>query len=70
LHDFRRIPVDSVVVAHLRERHATTPEAFIASRAECGVYLGLGYRLMRFKEKFQVAQVKLPAPARAPDSAY
>ena len=57
LHDFSRIPVDSVVVAHLRERHDTTPEAFIAARAECGVYLGLGYRLMRLKEKFQVAQV-------------
>jgi 3-methyladenine DNA glycosylase/8-oxoguanine DNA glycosylase len=57
LHDFSRIPVDSVVVAHLRERHATTPEAFIAARAECGIYLGLGYRLMRLREKFQVAQV-------------
>src|SRR5213076_1612997 len=57
LHDFSRIPVDSVVVAHLRERHDTTPAAFIAARAECGIYLGLGYRLMRLKEKFQVAQV-------------
>jgi 3-methyladenine DNA glycosylase/8-oxoguanine DNA glycosylase len=57
LHDFSRIPVDSVVVAHLRERHDTTPEAFIAARAECGIYLGLGYRLMRLREKFQVAQV-------------
>jgi 3-methyladenine DNA glycosylase/8-oxoguanine DNA glycosylase len=57
LHDFSRIPVDSVVVAHLRERHATTPEAFIAARAECGIYLGLGYRLMRLREKFQVAEV-------------
>ncbi len=28
-----------------------------AARAECGIYLGLGYRLMRLKEKFQVAQV-------------
>ena len=59
LHDFSRIPVDSVVVAHLRERHETTPEAFIAARAECGIYLGLGYRLMRLKEKFQVAQIDL-----------
>ena len=57
LHDFSRIPIDSVVVAHLRERHDTTPEAFIAARAECGIYLGLGYRLMRLREKFQVAQV-------------
>jgi N-glycosylase/DNA lyase len=61
LHDFSRIPVDSVVVAHLRERHDTTPEAFTAARAECGIYLGLGYRLMRLKEKFQVAQVDLGA---------
>ena len=70
LHDFSRIPVDSVVVAHLRERHDTTPEAFIAARAECGIYLGLGYRLMRLKEKFQVAQVELPLPSQIPDSAY
>jgi N-glycosylase/DNA lyase len=62
LHDFSRIPVDSVVVAHLRERHATTPEAFIAARAECGIYLGLGYRLMRLREKFQVAQVDVSLP--------
>jgi 3-methyladenine DNA glycosylase/8-oxoguanine DNA glycosylase len=70
LHDFSRIPVDSVVVAHLRERHDTTPEAFIAARAECGIYLGLGYRLMRLREKFQVAQVELPLPSQSPDSAY
>jgi N-glycosylase/DNA lyase len=54
LQDFSRIPVDSVVVAHLRERHETTPEAFIAARAACGAYLGLGYRLMRLREKFAV----------------
>ena len=54
LQDFSRIPVDSVVVAHLRERHATTPQEFIAARAECGIYLGLGYRLMRLREKFAV----------------
>jgi 3-methyladenine DNA glycosylase/8-oxoguanine DNA glycosylase len=54
LQDFSRIPVDSVVVAHLKEKHATTPQEFIAARAECGIYLGLGYRLMRLKEKFQV----------------
>ena len=68
LHDFSRIPVDSVVVAHLRDRHATTPEAFIAARAECGVYLGLGYRLMRLKEKFQVAVVDVGAAT--PPSSY
>ena len=70
LHDFSRIPIDSVVVAHLRERHDTTPEAFIAARAECGIYLGLGYRLMRLKEKFQVAQVELPPASQRPESAY
>ena len=58
LQDFSRIPVDSVVVAHLRERHDTTPAEFIAARAECGVYLGLGYRLMRLREKFQVARIE------------
>jgi N-glycosylase/DNA lyase len=68
LHDFSRIPVDSVVVAHLRERHATTPEAFIAARAECGIYLGLGYRLMRLREKFQVAQVDVSSAA--PQTSY
>jgi 3-methyladenine DNA glycosylase/8-oxoguanine DNA glycosylase len=54
LQDFSRIPVDSVVVAHLRERHETTPEEFIAARAASGAYLGLGYRLMRLREKFAV----------------
>lgn len=53
LQDFSRIPVDSVVVAHLK-LHDTTPADFIAARAECGAYLGLGYRLMRLREKFQV----------------
>jgi 3-methyladenine DNA glycosylase/8-oxoguanine DNA glycosylase len=62
LHDFSRIPVDSVVVAHLRDHHGTTAAEFIAARAECGAYLGLGYRLMRLREKFQVAQIELPAP--------
>jgi 3-methyladenine DNA glycosylase/8-oxoguanine DNA glycosylase len=57
LQDFSRIPVDSVVVTHLRERHGTSPAEFIAARAECGAYLGLGYRLMRLKERFQVAEI-------------
>ena len=64
LHDFGRIPVDSVVVAHLRDKHATTPEEFIAARADCGIYLGLGYRLMRLKEKFQVAIVDVSRATR------
>jgi 3-methyladenine DNA glycosylase/8-oxoguanine DNA glycosylase len=69
LQDFSRIPVDSVVVAHLRERHGTTPQEFIAARAECGVYLGLGYRLMRLREKFQVAQIETDPPPE-PQTTY
>ena len=34
LHDFSRIPIDSVVVAHLRERHDTSPAEFIAARVD------------------------------------
>jgi len=37
--------------------HGNALLVFIAARAECGIYLGLGYRLMRLKEKFQVAEV-------------
>jgi N-glycosylase/DNA lyase len=69
LHDFSRIPVDSVVIAHLRERHDTTPAEFIAARAECGEYLGLGYRLMRLREKFAVSDLELGLPP-PPPSAY
>jgi 3-methyladenine DNA glycosylase/8-oxoguanine DNA glycosylase len=65
LHDFSRIPVDSVVVAHLRERHDTTPAEFIAARAECGAYLGLGYRLMRLREKFAVPEFDVTPPKPA-----
>ena len=54
LQDFGQIPVDSVVIAHLRDRHGTTPAEFIAANAGCGPYLGLGYRLMRQREKFAV----------------
>jgi 3-methyladenine DNA glycosylase/8-oxoguanine DNA glycosylase len=57
LQDFSRIPIDSVVVAHLRDRHATTPQEFIAARAGCGAFLGLGYRLMRLREKFAVPEL-------------
>ena len=69
LHDFSRIPVDSVVIAHLRERHDTTPAEFIAARAECGEYLGLGYRLMRLREKFAVPDLETGQPP-PPASAY
>jgi hypothetical protein len=53
LHDFARIPVDSVVTAHLREHHAIAPEAFAASRAAWGPYLALGYKLLRLSEKLE-----------------
>jgi N-glycosylase/DNA lyase len=69
LHDFSRIPVDSVVVAHLRERHDTTPAEFIAARAACGEYLGLGYRLMRLREKFAVPDLDI-SQMSPPASAY
>jgi len=65
LHDFSRIPIDSVVIAHLRERHDTTPAEFIAARAECGAYLGLGYRLLRLREKFAVPEIDVSQPAPA-----
>jgi 3-methyladenine DNA glycosylase/8-oxoguanine DNA glycosylase len=68
LHDFSRIPIDSVVVAHLRERHDTSPAEFIAARAECGAYLGLGYRLMRLREKFAVPEIDVRQPG--PPAAY
>jgi hypothetical protein len=55
LHDFSRIPVDSVVTAYLRERHATDAAAFVASRAAWGAYLALGYRLARLREKLDAA---------------
>jgi 3-methyladenine DNA glycosylase/8-oxoguanine DNA glycosylase len=55
LHDFSRIPVDSVVTAHLRERHAIDPAAFVASRAGWGAYLALGYRLARLRDKLEAA---------------
>jgi len=55
LHDFSRIPVDSVVTAHLRERYASDPAAFAASRSAWGAYLALGYRLLRLNEKLNPA---------------
>jgi N-glycosylase/DNA lyase len=51
LHDFSRIPVDSVVTAYLRERHDRDPAAFAADRSSWGAYLALGYRLARLREK-------------------
>jgi len=51
LGDFARVPVDSAVTAHLRDRHGIGPAEFIASRTDWGDYLALGYRLMRLSEK-------------------
>ena len=55
LHDFARIPVDSSVVAYLRERHDCDPAAFATSRAAWGSYLALGYKLARLREKLEAA---------------
>jgi 3-methyladenine DNA glycosylase/8-oxoguanine DNA glycosylase len=57
LHDFNRIPVDSVVTAYLRERHAIDPATFVSSRAAWGAYLALGYRLARLREKLDGASL-------------
>ncbi len=51
LHDFSRIPVDTVAIADLRERYGQDPAEFAASRAACGAYLALGYRLSRLRHK-------------------
>jgi 3-methyladenine DNA glycosylase/8-oxoguanine DNA glycosylase len=51
LHDFSRIPVDSSVLAYLRERHRCGPAEFVAKRSSWGAYLALGYRLARLREK-------------------
>jgi len=55
LHDFTRIPVDSVVTAYLRERHGCCPADFAASRSSWDPYLALGYRLIRLREKIAAA---------------
>ena len=51
LHDFRRIPIDTVAVADLRERFGQTPDAFAACRADWGAYLALGYKLTRLRAR-------------------
>jgi 3-methyladenine DNA glycosylase/8-oxoguanine DNA glycosylase len=55
LHDFSRLPVDSVVTAYLRKRHGCDPDAFAAQRSAWGIYLALGYRLARLREKLEAA---------------
>jgi len=51
LHDFTRIPVNSGVIAYLRERHGCDPVKFAASHSAWGPYLALGYKLGRLREK-------------------
>jgi 3-methyladenine DNA glycosylase/8-oxoguanine DNA glycosylase len=55
LHDFSRIPVDSSVIAYLRERYGCDPAVFAAERSAWGAYLALGYRLARLREKLEQA---------------
>jgi 3-methyladenine DNA glycosylase/8-oxoguanine DNA glycosylase len=51
LHDFARLPVDTAVIAYLRERHGCDAAEFAASRSSWGPYLALGYRLARLRDK-------------------
>jgi N-glycosylase/DNA lyase len=55
LHDFSRIPVDTVVTAFLRDKFGHTPAEFIAARGDCGSYLALLYRLMRLRDRLAAA---------------
>lgn len=57
LHDFARIPVDSSVIAYLRERHDCDPAAFASRRSAWGPYLALGYKLARLREKLEAASL-------------
>ncbi len=57
LHDFSRLPVDSVVTTYVRETYGQEPAEFLAGRAATGVYLALGYRLTRLREKFARGEV-------------
>ncbi|HZT88334.1 MAG TPA: hypothetical protein VFA12_10210 [Stellaceae bacterium] len=55
LHDFSRLPVDTVVTAFVRERYGIDAAQFIASRAGCGDYIALAYRLTRLHDKLAAA---------------
>jgi len=61
LHDFTRLPVDSGVIAYLRERHGCDPAEFTESRSSWGPYLALGYRLARLRDKL-AASSQISAP--------
>jgi endonuclease III len=51
LHDFSRIPIDTVVTTYLRERFGCDPAEFAVERSLWGDYLALGYRLVRLCER-------------------
>ena len=51
LQDFSRIPIDTVAVADLRQRYGQDPAQFAASRAGCGDYVALGYKLSRLRAR-------------------
>jgi hypothetical protein len=51
LHDFSRIPIDTVVTTYLRERHGCDPAEFAVKQSLWGDYLALGYRLARLRER-------------------
>jgi 3-methyladenine DNA glycosylase/8-oxoguanine DNA glycosylase len=53
LQDFSRIPVDSSVVAYLREKYGCDAAAFAAEQSSWGAYLALGYRLTRLRDKLE-----------------
>jgi 3-methyladenine DNA glycosylase/8-oxoguanine DNA glycosylase len=53
LQDFSRIPVDSSVVAYLREKYDCDAAAFATERSSWGAYLALGYRLTRLRDKLE-----------------
>ena len=53
LHDFRRIPIDTVAVADLRERYGMSPAEFVTSHAHWGDYLALGYKLARLRARLE-----------------
>jgi 3-methyladenine DNA glycosylase/8-oxoguanine DNA glycosylase len=55
LHDFSRIPVDTSVAAYLRERFGCDAAAFAEERSSWGVYLALGYRLTRLRDRIEKA---------------
>jgi 3-methyladenine DNA glycosylase/8-oxoguanine DNA glycosylase len=60
LHDFSRLPIDTVLTAFVRERYGLDPTAFAESRGASGAYLALGYRLSRLNLK--LAAIGKPPP--------